>query len=372
LGIEETIQGKDTESMMLLEKFALKHDRVFHQSEHTNFYHTLVLRLLKEKKAFISHSNNIIDTDNIEAIDEKSYTQLKESGKKVEVYVKNPSEELYYTDFFQGQQAISSDEIGTFSILEEDGTPSYDFAIASDDMMNDIHTIVKGAEDKKSTFKQLYLKTLLGYENSTQYIHLPKIILGSEKFSLKSLLQKGYLPDAIINYLLILGYKLPKETIFTLPSAISWFDINALSTSTVNFDVEVLKEINKEHLKQLDDKRLSKLFGFADAEIGKLAKLYLEECATINELKNKIDAIFTPKNFKSDFGTEMKIVSELIAQAPAFKTFDELTAYLKRKSSINEQELHKVLRYLLTGVESGPELSKVYPFIKSYILEVAS
>lgn len=361
---QETMEGKDTEGMMLLEKFALKHDAVFHQSEHLKLYQTLALRLLQDNKAFLSTSIQGEETH-------KSYTELKASGEKFMLCVKEPSENICYHDLFQGQIEQTQDEIGSFDILNEDGTPSKDFAIAADDMMNNINFIVQKETALNHTAKQVYLKTLLGYKESARYAHLPQIH-DSEGVSAKALFQEGYLPDAIINYLILLGYNNAPEEIFTLPDAVKWFDLSNLSNSSITFDIETLKRINKEHLRRLDDKTLSKLFGFADADIGKVAKLYLEECSTINLLETKIRLIFAPKNFEGTLANEMKSVADLISHAPTFDTFDELKAYLKTKSSITDKELQQVLQYLLTGSENSPELSKVYPLIKSYILEVIS
>lgn len=366
IDVQETMEGKDTEGMMLLEKFALKHDTVFHQSEHLKLYQTLALRLLQEEKAFISSSHEAN-----KALDSKTYAQLKASGEKFVVRIQEPAQEVSYNDFFQGQQVQTPDEIGILDILNEDGTPSKDFAIAADDMMNDVSFIVQGEAHRADTSKQVYLKTLLGYQNTTRYLHLPSI-QNSEALSVKALFQEGYLPDAIINYLILVSYNDAPQEIFTLPDAIDWFDINEMSNTSINFDIEALQGINKAHLRRLDDKTLSKLFGFADADIGKLAKLYLEECGTINTLETKIRLIFSPKNFQSEFGVEMKKIADFIAEAPTFQTFEELKAYLNTKSSMNDTELYQLLQYLLTGSENGPELSKVYPLIKSYILEVIS
>lgn len=351
LEVQETMQGKDTESMMLLEKFALKHDAVFHQSEHLKLYQTLALRLLENKNAFISTATNPN-----EKLDTQSYSTLKASGEKVMLSIL-PDESIETTE--------------AFSILNEEGIPSKAFAIAADDMMHNIDFVIQGAEKHSMTVKEVYLKKLLGYENETRYLYLPSI-QDQQEVSVKALLQEGYLPDALINYAILVGYQDAPKKIFTLPDAITWFDLEALTQSAIAFDEELLQEINVAHLKQLDDKTLSKLFGFADADIGKLAKLYLEEHKTITALQIAIRRVFTPKNFDAKLGTEMQDVANLIAQAPTFQTFEELKAYLKTKSSINEEALYQTLQYLFLGSETGPELSQVYPCIKSYLLEVIS
>jgi len=357
----KNIEGKDTEIMMILEKFALKHTSVFHQSEHLNLYQVLALRLLKEKKAFLCTCTTETSTPTscsgeCKKLEQEDYATLKDSNKKFVIRLQ-PSVDKKVADII---------------IVKEDGIPSYDFACASDDMMSDITMVIRDEKYLLNTEPQVAIKKLLGYEKETEYIHLPPL-LNSENISVKTLLQEGFIPDAILNYLLPLDNEEASNTIFHLPEAIKSFKLETILKSNITFDKERLKLINREHLKRIDDKQLSTLFGFADADIGKLAKLYLEEeCSTINELEEKIRTIFKAKDFSGALGKEMKTVSELIASAPAFETFDKLQKYLETKSGLEEDKLTKVLQELLTGAKSGAPLSDIYPLIKSYILEVAS
>jgi glutamyl-tRNA synthetase len=367
---EKNITGKDTEIMMILEKFALKHDAVFHQSEHLNLHQTLALRLLKDKKAFVCKCTNDSCSKECESLKQEEYAELKKSGEKFVVRIKEPSGDVEFDDLFAGKQTATPNEIGSFIILNDDATPSYDFASAADDMMSDISLVIREEEYLSTTAKQIHIKNLLGYENDTQYAHIPTI--KGDDISVKSLFEEGFIPDAILNYLLFLGNPNAPKEIFTLPDAIEWFDLSSISKSAVEFDLEKLRSINSEHLKLIEDKKLSSLFGFADADIGKLAKLYLEECSTINELEAKIRPIFSPKDFSGKWGEQMKILEKVINQAPYFETYDTFTKHIIDKSGLEEENLLTPLRYLLTAQGDGPELSEIYPLIKSYILEVAS
>ena len=372
---EKNITGKDTEIMMTLEKFALKHDAVFHQSEHLNLHQTLALRLLQDGKAFVCKcTQEGTDADapcseNCESLKPEDYAQLKKSAQKFVVRIKEPKSEINYDDLIKGNIKTTPDEIGSFIILKTDATPSYDFASASDDMMSDIGLVIREEEHLSGTPKQLHIKNLLGYENDTQYAHIPMI---TNNISVQSLFEEGFIPDAIINYLLLLGNSNTQKEIFTLPEAIEWFNLSSMSKSTVEFKIEKLRLINREHLNRVEDKKLSTLFGFADADIGKLAKVYLKECSTINELEAKIRPIFAPKDFTGEWGEQMSIMAEIIAKAPYFESYDMFKQHLITKSGLEKENLLIPLRYLLTAQGNGPELSEIYPLIKSYILEVAS
>ncbi len=168
-----------------------------------------------------------------------------------------------------------------------------------------------------------------------------------------------------------MGNKAPTE-IFTMPEALEWFKLENISKSAAKFDIDKLRFLNRKHLGLIDEKRLSSLFGFADEDIGKLAKLYLEEASTVNELESKIKHIFAPKNFDGEWGEQMRIMEKLIADAPMIDSFDEFKSYMMKESGLKDKDFSKPLRVLLTGAEHGPELSDIYPLIKPYLLEVAS
>ena len=385
------IEGKDTEILQILEKFALTHDSVFHQSEHLNIHQTLAIRLLEEGKAFVcTCTEEQLEADKKEAKARKtaySYSgrcfeaykeqlkKLKEEKTSFVIRIKKPEHDIISHDVLQGDIVTTPDEVDAFVILKADGTPTYNFACACDDMLSGVDFIIQGEEHLSDTPRQIHIKEHLGYAEETTYAHLPVILNTKGKrdntFSVKWLFEQGFIPDAIANYLILLGNNTPEE-IFTLPKALEWFDLKNISSSPVTFDISKLRFLNRKHLEKMDDKRLSMVFGFADEEIGKLAKLYLEEASTLNELEAKIKAIFSPKDFSGEWGEQMRIMEKIIAEAPMIGTFDEFKSYIIQKSGLEDENFSKPLNLLLTGSDHGPELSKIYPYIKSYLLEVAS
>ncbi len=347
---EKNIEGKDSEIMQILEKFALKHHSVFHQSEHLNLYQTLALRLLKEEKAFVCKC----------LIDSSCNNNCKEFSSKEHEALKSAKEKFL----------IRLTEDSSVVIMQEEGKPSYAFASATDDMMSGITMIIKEEQYLTDYPKQLQIQKLLAYENSIDVIAIPSI---SNVPSLLSLFEEGFIPDAILNYLLLLTNPQTPQEIFTLPYAIEFLSLDDIPTSSPTFELDKLRNINREHLKLMEDKQLSTLFGFADADIGQLAKFYLtKECFSIKDLEANILPIFNPKDFSGKWGKEMKQLSEIIFQAPYFETFEPFKAHLMAQSKLEDDTLLPALNQLLTNNEEHVELSELYPFIKSYILEVAS
>jgi len=366
-----TIEGKDTEIMQILEKFALKHDSVFHQSEHLHMYQTLAIRLLEEGKAFVCtcSKEQTPYSGCCENVDKSVHAKLKKSETPFVIRVKKPKQSIVFHDFVLGDAVNSADDVDAFVILHKDGTPTEVFASACDDMLSGITTIIEKEANLQDTARALHIKKELGYTEETSYAHLPTI---QNVPTMKTLFEEGYTPDAIINYLLLLTLSNATKEIFTLPEAITWVKLEDSVKSSVTFDMDKLRHINREHLKNMDDKALSTLFGFADADIGKLAKLYLEEVSTIKELQNKIETIFAPKDFQGEWDKYMRTLERLIQDAPMFQDFNTFESYLIKESGFSDEAFYIPLRVLLTGTKNGPELSDIYPYIKSYILEIAS
>ena len=255
--------------------------------------------------------------------------------------------------------------------------PTYNFACSVDDMLGDISLVIRGEDHVSNTPKQIAIRNALGYDKVIEYAHLP-IILNDEgkkmskrdnASSVKWMLEEGFLPEAIANCLLLIGNKTPTE-IFTMAEAVEWFNLENISKSPARFSIDKLRFINREHLRRMDDKELSRYVGFADEAIGKLAKLFLEEASTTKELKVKVGAVFAPKIVPDEFRESAETIRTAIKAAPYFETFDELKQHVVNVTGLKGKPLFKSLRILLTGAEHGPELADVYECIKSYLGEI--
>ncbi|MEA3492501.1 MAG: glutamate--tRNA ligase [Campylobacterota bacterium] len=392
---EQNIEGKDSEILQIMEKFALPHDRVFHQSENLHIHQTLAIKLLEEGKAFVcTCTTEELEADReqtekdrvayrysgrCESMGRDDLIKLKEEKQPFVLRLKKPDAPIASRDAIKGDIKTAPDEVDSFVILRTDSTPTYNFACSCDDMLTNIDFIIRGEEHMSSTPKQIHIKQLLGYDSDTTYAHLP-IILNSQgkkmsrvddAGSIKWLFQEGFIPDAIINYLIGLGNKTPTE-IFTLPDALEWFELDNISKSPALFDIDKLRFINRQHLKGMGDKELSSVFGFADADIGKLAKIYLEEASTVNELERSIKDIFSAKDFGGEWGEQMLTLQKIIFDAKSFDQYSDFESYLQKESGLRGENFSKPLRILLTRRDNGPNLSDIYPHIKSYLLEIIS
>ena len=174
-----------------------------------------------------------------------------------------------YHDLVYGDITFPNEDLDDQILLKTDGFPTYNFANVIDDHTMGITHVVRGSEYLSSTPKYNLLYEAFGWEIPT-YIHLPLIMgksvdeEGNEVISKLSkrhgstgfmdLVNEGYLPEAIINYIALLGWA-PKDTqeIFSLDELIKAFDINGISKSPAVFDYDKLSWVNQEHIKAMSD-----------------------------------------------------------------------------------------------------------------------
>ena len=377
---EKNIDGKDKEILEILSLFSIDYLTAAHQSDSLKYHQKMAMQLLTKKKAFSCFCGDA----KLQELEEEAKAKnesfvydgfcqtlsdeaVLEVNAPFTVRINKPEENIKFTDILKGDFDVRADEVDAFNILKHDKTPTYDYACAVDDMLMDISLIIRSEEYIESTAKQIHIRNSLGYTKEIKYVHLAKIANISS--SVKSLVGEGFLPSAIANYLVLLGNKTPKE-IFSLEEAIQWFKIENISTNVTEFDIDKLKFINKKHLEQMDEMRLSKLLGFADLDIGKLGKVYLEEVSTLNELKIKINTIFEVKTTCDEFEDEFTKLKECLQNAPYHDNFKELCKYITKETGLKDNSLIKPLRYILTGAKNGPDISNIYPLIKNYLGEI--
>ncbi|APW65680.1 glutamate--tRNA ligase [Poseidonibacter parvus] len=362
---KKNIEGKDNEILEILSLFSIDYSRAVHQSDSLKYHQKMAMQLLTQKKAFSCFCGD-------EKLEELKQEAIKNNKPyKYDGFCETLSDEavLEVNAPFTVRIKSFDKDVDSFIILNHDKSPTYNYACSIDDMLMDISTVIRSNEHEEDTAKQVHIRNLLSYDKEINYIHLPKVS-SSINSSVKYFIDEGFLPSAIANYLVLLGNEVPSE-IFTLEDAIKWFDIEKTSKEELLFDIEKLKEINKKHIESMDELRLSKILGFADLDIGKLAKIYLNEVSTIKELKNKIDIVFTSKDKLEGFEEEFLEIKECIKKAPFFETFEDLEKYIKDNTSLEDKSLSTPLRYILTGQKEGPLLSEIYPLIKNYLGEIA-
>jgi len=376
----KNIEGKDKEILDILNLFGVKYSQKIYQSQNFRFHSAMALQLMHEKKAF----SCFCSPDWIQnKIDEAKTTYepylyddacanlpaelVIDNTSPFTVRIQRPTEDIIITDPLRGELQFQADTIDGFMILKQDKTPMVDFASAVDDMLNDISLIVEDEKNMNSAPKQEHIRNTLTYNKKITYAHIPSMQNGD--ISIMTLLELGYLPEAITNYLISTQNKQEIE-IFSFDEVVANFSLESLAHTSFIFDMDRLRAINKEHLKKLDAKELSRYVGFADTEIGELARIYLDEVSTTKELKSKIEPIFSQRVIPESSKEDTVQLAKIIKSAPYYDKYEDFLEYITKESAFTQESVIKPLRILLTNSENGPDVANVYRYLKNYLGEI--
>ncbi len=359
-------EASSTDVKVLLDK-CLRYDQ--HQSENLRRYRHLTATLLKAGNAYACTCDPTGPCDGtcLHRTPEE-LERLYRDKRPHAIRIVAPTSPITFDDMLLGDVTVSPDTIGAFLLIDPDGIPSASLASAVDDMLSGITTVLRDETQRDQTVREIHLRSLLGFTEAIRYGHIGP--LGGDVPKVRALFEEGFLPGALISYLLAIG-QTPPESPLTFSDAVAWFDLSVLAKARATYDRETLRACNRRHLKQMDDKALSGLYTFADADIGRLIKLYLDEAATLQELDRLILPIFAPKPCEGKDVETLRALSSLIISAPAFKHFEPFYAHIQSEIDLDDATLYPLLKHLLTGTTHGPALQEVYPHLKSYITEVA-
>jgi glutamyl-tRNA synthetase len=201
-------------------------------------------------------------------LSEDEIKEKEEQGLPYVIRQKVPQEgSTSFTCQVYGEITIDNKEIEDQIILKSDGYPTYNFANVIDDHLMNITHVVRGNEYLTSTPKYTLLYKALGWDEPT-YVHLPHVIKeGGKKLSKRDgdayytdFINKGYLPEAIVNFLALLGWS-PSDNneIFTLEELEKAFSIDRINNSPAVFDIKKLNWLNAQYIKKLSIDDLKEL-----------------------------------------------------------------------------------------------------------------
>lgn len=175
-------------------------------------------------------------------------------------------ERIVFDDLVIGPVVTAPDQIDDFVLVRSDGTPLYHLSVVVDDALMRIHLIIRGDDLLSSTPKQILLHRALG-NPVPKFAHVPQVLGPDRKplskrhgsTSIDEFRRSGYLPDALVNFLALLGWGTSQDTIMSRQELIARFDIRDVHPSPAMFDVKKLDWMNGEHIRMLDDARLARL-----------------------------------------------------------------------------------------------------------------
>ncbi len=285
-----------------------------------------------------------------------------------------------YEDLIYGTIEVDYKELEDNILIKSDGMPTYNFANVIDDHLMGITHVIRGTEYLSSTPKYNLMYDAFGWERPV-YIHLPTIMKdATRKLSKRygdanfdDFVSKGYLKEAIINYVALLGWS-PKENVekMTLEEMVKMFSLDGISKSPSIFDEVKLRWLNGEYIRALSEEEFydlalpflqkSKVNGLFDLKV--IAKLLHSRVEVLGEIPEKIDwlaeltpydlALFDNKKNKTNADVARELlpkIKEVVASIDNFVN-DNIFATLSEKATemgVKSGAIFWVLRIAITG-----------------------
>ena len=326
----------------------------FYQTERFDRYNEVIDDLLQAGHAYrCSCSRERIDTLRDQAMKHKQKPRydghcrnLKvDPGLPHVVRFRNPDDGVVVIDdMVKGRITVSNEELDDLIIRRTDGSPTYNLSVVVDDMDMEITHVIRGDDHVNNTPRQINILQALGRE-PPRYAHVP-MILGSDGTRLSKrhgavgvmqYMEDGFLPEALINYLVRLGWSHGDQEIFSLEELVQLFDIGDVNRAPSTFNYEKLLWLNQHYIKKSDPLRIAHLLS---PHLGRLGI----DPAQGPDLVEVVGA----QQERAKTLLEMAQISEFVYRD--FEAFDE-TAAKKHLRPVARQPLEAMKKALTVQVE---------------------
>ncbi len=307
------------------------------------------------------------------------------SGMPFVIRQNNPTEgTTTFHDVVYGDITVNNEELDDMVLIKSDGFPTYNFANVIDDHLMGITHVVRGNEYLSSTPKYTRLYNAFGWQEPV-YIHCPlitneehqKLSKRSGHSSFEDLVEQGFLPETVVNFMALLGWSSGTEReIYTLPELVEAFDYHHINKSPSVFDMAKLKWMNSEYMKALDDAKYLELalpyvkaVVQAPVDLEKIALLVKTRIETFCDIAEKIDffnalpeydlEMYCHKKMKTTKESSLAVLKDLRPRLEALNDYSMagvesvLMAYIAEKEIKNGQGLWPV-RTAVSGKQMTP------------------
>lgn len=329
---------------------------------------------------------------------------LKLSGEEVEEKLKagipyvirqnNPTEgTTTFTDEIYGEITVDNIELDDMILIKSDGYPTYNFANVVDDHLMGITHVVRGNEYLSSTPKYNRLYDAFGWEKPV-YVHCPlitdeehkKLSKRSGHSSFEDLLEAGYLPDTIVNFVALLGWSPGGEReIFSLKELEEAFDYHHMSKTPAVFDMTKLSWMNGEYIKAMDDESFKaaampyvREVITKDVDIEKILSMVKTRIELFTEIKDHIDffeevpeydsSMYQHKKMKTTKESALEVLKEILPVFEAQEDFENDALY---QTLLGFAKSHEVKNgYVMWPVRTAVSGKQMTPGGASELMEI--
>ncbi|MEA2491646.1 MAG: glutamyl-tRNA synthetase [Acidobacteriota bacterium] len=300
-----------------------------------------------------------------------------EPGKPYAVRFHVPEDgDVTIDDMIRGEVTWKKESLGDFIVVRSDTLPTYNFSVVVDDRDMEITHVIRAEEHLTNTHRQVLIYRAMGW-GVPRFAHV-SLILGQDRTklskrhgatSVSQYAEEGYLPEAMVNYLTLLGWSSPDGLeVFGRDHAIAKFSMERVNSAPAVFDPQKLDWVNAQHLHAM-----------TPAQLAPLVRRWLD----VPWLEEGIDVVKTSVHRLTQFAEALRFVSEYevpavdraFAEAVAddFRahgiptdeaTYKAMVERLKTTTGLKGKNLFMPLRLAITGLEHGPELVRSIPLLR--------
>lgn len=364
----------------------LEHDgEVVYQSKRFDLYAQYIQQLLDSGKAYYCYmSKEELDVLREEQRSRgetprydnryRDFAGTPPEGIKPVVRIKVPLEgSIEFVDGVKGKINVACKELDDFIIARSDGSPTYNFVVAVDDALMGVSDVIRGDDHLSNTPKQIVVYNALDFP-VPRFFHVPMILNPEGRklskrdgaMGVMDYQKMGYLPEAILNFLVRLGWSYGDQEIFSLKEMLEFFNPNNLNTSPSAYNQEKFLWLNAHYIRQTSNQNLEKLLGgFGVGKMTESAReiLYPElknRSQTLCEFAQNLQDILTPPQSYDE-----KMRSKLDANALSW--MKDLSVSLK--NSAPKEEVEAIEEWLHNFADSqGLKPGKLMPALRCALL----
>ncbi len=404
LRIEDTdrtrfVEGSEKEMIESLKWLGLNPDESpqdkgnfgpYRQSERLEIYREHIKQLLESKKAYYCNCSS----ERLEKLREEQQARKElprydrkcrfdppKSNDNAVVRLAVPDEGItVINDKVRGDIEFQNQGIDDQVLLKSDGFPTYHLASVVDDHLMEISHIIRAEEWLSSTPKHVLLYKAFGWE-VPEFVHLAllrnpdrsKISKRKNPVSLTFYREQGYLAEALVNFLGLMGWSMPgDQEIFILSEMVKAFSFDRLDVAGPVFDIEKLRWLNGEYIRATENEKLAvklqEFSKYSKDKIEKVLPLVKERMKILTEFDSLVsfffeditvpESDFLPKGKTEDEVKEIleRVVQDLAKTAWNEQEIEKVITLVQEKSAFSRGELFMLLRIVVTGSKTTPPL----------------
>ncbi|MEN8176094.1 MAG: glutamate--tRNA ligase, partial [Pseudomonadota bacterium] len=267
-------------------------------------------------------------------------------------------------DLIRGRLGFDNSELDDLIIRRTDGSPTYNLTVVVDDADMEITHVIRGDDHLSNTPRQVNILKVLGKEPPV-YAHVP-MILGDDgsrlskrhgAVSVMQYMQEGFLPEALLNYLVRLGWSHGDQELFAVDEMIQLFDLDAVNKAPSTFNTDKLKWLNQQYIKEADPLRIAHLLGHHFGELGidpsegpDIAEVIVAQRERANTL---VELATISAFYYRDFDAYPEKAAAKAFKAAAVEPLGQVRSKMETLATWDREGLHALLQAVAEELDIG-------------------